>query len=186
MAEAATMTGGVARREYPTPMGVMLAVARASGLRSLGFVGGDGGSARAAAGEPATAALLSGSAVEARRHLDQLQSELAAYFAGEPAQFRVALDPDGTAFQHAVWHVLRTIPWGQRVSYTWVAERLGRPDAVRAVAAANGANPIAIIVPCHRVVGKDGALVGYAGGLDRKRRLLEIESAAPLFTPRGA
>ncbi|MFM9957416.1 MAG: methylated-DNA--[protein]-cysteine S-methyltransferase [Phycisphaerales bacterium] len=175
------------RREFVTPMGMMFGVGRASGLLALGFVDGEGGSSHAGERErlAETQAAERRAMNEASQHLDRLEEELAAYFRGAATTFRVALDPVGTAFQHAVWEVLRTIPWGTRVSYTWVAERMGRPDAVRAVAAANGANPIAIIVPCHRVVGRSGDLTGYAGGLERKRRLLEIEASAPLFVASG-
>ncbi len=112
-------------------------------------------------------------------HLAQAARELAAYWQDAQAPFTVALDPAGTAFQHAVWQVLRGIGPGQRLSYGQVAQLAGRPAAVRAVGAAIGRNPISIIVPCHRVVGHDGSLTGYAGGLPRKAALLAREGAFP-------
>ena len=105
-----------------------------------------------------------------------LRSQLRAYFAGERSAFDVTLHPEGTPFQQAVWAALATIPYGQTVSYSWVAARIGKPKAVRAVGAANGRNPIAIIIPCHRVIGSDGRLTGYGGGLAVKRRLLRLEN----------
>lgn len=112
----------------------------------------------------------------AQRHLDQLADELAAYFAGTLDAFTVSLAPDGTDFQHTVWAALRQIPAGQTRSYAQIARAICRPEAVRAVARANATNPIAILVPCHRVIGSDGTLTGYAGGLHRKQWLLEHES----------
>ena len=103
-------------------------------------------------------------------------TQLREYFAGERTRFDLALDPDGTDFQRAVWRALCDIPFGETVSYSAIAEAVGRPSAVRAVGAANGRNPIPIIVPCHRVIGKSGALTGYAGGLDVKRILLDLEA----------
>jgi methylated-DNA-[protein]-cysteine S-methyltransferase len=108
-------------------------------------------------------------------HLQQAVRELAAYWDNARVDFAVPLDPAGTEFQHAVWGVLRGIAPGQRLSYGQVAQRAGRPAAVRAVGAAIGRNPISIIVPCHRVVGHDGSLTGYAGGLPRKAALLARE-----------
>lgn len=108
-----------------------------------------------------------------------LESELGAYFAGTLREFTVPLQPAGTDFQQAVWQVLRTIPYGQTRSYGEQARQLGRPSAVRAVAQANGDNPIAIVVPCHRVIGADGKLTGYGGGLWRKRWLLHHEGVDP-------
>ncbi|MCA8974064.1 MAG: methylated-DNA--[protein]-cysteine S-methyltransferase [Planctomycetes bacterium] len=105
--------------------------------------------------------------------------QLAEYFAGRRREFELPLAPRGTPFQLEVWAALRTIPFGSTCSYADIAARIGRPNAVRAVGAANGRNPIAIIVPCHRVIGRDGSLTGYAGGLDRKRRLLQHERTVP-------
>ncbi len=104
---------------------------------------------------------------------------LAAYFAGELAALRtVPWTIGGTGFQHQMWNALVEIPPGQATTYARLAERLGRPTAVRAVGAANGANPIAIVVPCHRVIGTGGSLTGYGGGVERKRWLLKHEGAA--------
>ena len=104
-------------------------------------------------------------------------AELAAYFDGEPTPFTVPVRPEGTPFQRRVWAALTEIPHGRTVGYGALAARLGEPGAAQAVGAANGRNPVAVVVPCHRVVGADGALVGYAGGLARKRALLDLESA---------
>lgn len=101
--------------------------------------------------------------------------QLEAYFAGTLQEFDLALDARGTPFQTRVWTALRAIPYGQTCSYRDIAERIGAPKAVRAVGLANGRNPISIIVPCHRVVGANGSLTGYGGGLDNKRLLLDLE-----------
>ena len=108
--------------------------------------------------------------------------QLRAYFAGTLRQFTLPLDMQGTPFQLRVWHELETIPFGGFRTYASVAQAIGAPRAVRAVGAANGANPVAIVVPCHRVIGSSGKLVGYGGGLPLKKRLLELESCTlPLF-----
>jgi methylated-DNA-[protein]-cysteine S-methyltransferase len=109
--------------------------------------------------------------------------QLGAYFAGERTAFDLELTAVGTPFQRAVWAALRRIPYGQRASYAQIAERIGRPRASRAVGLANGANPIAIIIPCHRVVGANGSLTGYGGGLERKQFLLDLEQRP--IAPRG-
>lgn len=101
--------------------------------------------------------------------------ELNAYFAGELTDFAIELELLGTEFQRRVWRALLTIPYGEIRSYGEIAEQIGAPGAARAVGLANGHNPIAIIVPCHRVIGASGSLTGYGGGLDRKRTLLELE-----------
>lgn len=103
-------------------------------------------------------------------------TQLREYFAGARRSFDVPLAPSGTEFQLACWRALSEIPYGETRSYGEQARRIGRPDRARAVGAANGANPIAIILPCHRVVGADGSLVGFGGGLDAKRRLLDLEA----------
>jgi methylated-DNA-[protein]-cysteine S-methyltransferase len=103
--------------------------------------------------------------------------QLAAYFAGELTEFDLRLAPRGTEFQRRVWAALRAVPYGRTASYGQLAADLGNPGAARAVGMANGRNPIAIVVPCHRVIGTDGRLTGYGGGLDRKRRLLDHEQA---------
>ncbi|WP_370654832.1 methylated-DNA--[protein]-cysteine S-methyltransferase [Prescottella sp. R16] len=115
------------------------------------------------------------------RHSDgfgDVTRQLAEYFAGDRTEFTVPLAPVGTEFQQRVWAALRTIEYGDTWTYLQLAEQLGNPAAIRAVAAANGRNPIGIVVPCHRVIGSDGSLTGYAGGLDRKRFLLDLEGAA--------
>jgi methylated-DNA-[protein]-cysteine S-methyltransferase len=109
-------------------------------------------------------------------NLAALRTALDAYFGGRAADFDIPLAPAGTAFQQAVWGALREIPHGRTASYAEIARRIGRPRAVRAVGAANARNPIAILVPCHRVIGADGSLTGYAGGLERKRALLALEA----------
>lgn len=111
----------------------------------------------------------------AGRELDAVCSQLDEYFAGKRRQFELRLAQRGTAFQQAVWQALLDIPYGHTCSYSELAHVIGRPQAVRAVGTANGANPISIIVPCHRVIGRDGSLTGYAGGLPRKQQLLELE-----------
>jgi methylated-DNA-[protein]-cysteine S-methyltransferase len=106
-------------------------------------------------------------------------AQLGEYFAGERRTFDLPLAPEGTAFQRRVWAGLTAIPYGETTSYAALAEAIGHPGSARAVGAANGANPLAIVVPCHRVVGADGALTGYAGGLDAKRNLLTLEDPSP-------
>jgi methylated-DNA-[protein]-cysteine S-methyltransferase len=108
--------------------------------------------------------------------LKYVSRQLESYFAGELRDFDVPLDLDGTDFQLAVWTALRRIPFGETRSYADLARDIGRPNAVRAVGLANGRNPVSIIVPCHRVIGSDGSLTGYGGGLPRKRFLLEHEA----------
>ncbi|MBL9077905.1 MAG: methylated-DNA--[protein]-cysteine S-methyltransferase [Planctomycetes bacterium] len=126
---------------------------------------------------------LPGSAVApAPRHragdgTDHVVLQLEQYFAGERRTFDLELAPAGTPFQQRAWRALRRIPFGATRSYQQQAAAIGNPRAMRAVGAANGRNPIAIVVPCHRVIGKDGSLVGFGGGLDCKRRLLAHEAA---------
>ena len=108
--------------------------------------------------------------------LRQAVEELREYFAGERREFTLPLAPAGTPFQQQVWTALREIPYGATCSYRRIAERIGRPKACRAVGMANNRNPIAIVVPCHRVVGASGAVVGYAAGLEVKEKLLALES----------
>ena len=105
--------------------------------------------------------------------------QLKQYFAGERNDFELPLNAAGTEFQHAVWSALSKIPFGEMRSYGDIAREIGRPTAVRAVGAANGRNPIPIIIPCHRVIGSDGSLTGFAGGLDIKTKLLVLEGALP-------
>lgn len=108
---------------------------------------------------------------------DQVREQLADYFAGRLQAFGLPLEPQGTPFQRRVWSELRRIPFGETISYGELARRIGQPSASRAVGRANGQNPIAVIVPCHRVIGANGSLTGFGGGMDRKRWLLEHETA---------
>jgi methylated-DNA-[protein]-cysteine S-methyltransferase len=110
--------------------------------------------------------------------LEQAIAELEEYFAGKRRKFDVPLKPKGTEFQQRVWTQLQGIPYGQTISYRELATRVGDPKAVRAVGMANGRNPIGLIIPCHRVIGADGSLVGYSGGLDRKKALLALEQGS--------
>ena len=117
-------------------------------------------------------------AVENAARCAAVVAQLREYFAGSRREFDVALAPPGTPFQRRVWEELSRIPYGATISYRELARRVGNPAATRAVARANATNPIAIVVPCHRVIGSDGTLTGYGGGLDRKRYLLALEGAA--------
>ena len=112
--------------------------------------------------------------------LVETERQLSEYFAGQRTAFAVVLDFAGTAFQRKVWNALLTIPFGETRSYRQIATQIGHPDAVRAVGAANGRNPVSIIVPCHRVVGTNGRLTGFAGGLDAKAYLLALEATKPM------
>ncbi len=105
--------------------------------------------------------------------------QLAEYFEGRRRTFDLPWAPAGTPFQRRVWQELETIPFGTTITYSELARRIGRPNATRAVGAAVGRNPLTILVPCHRVMGQNGSLTGFAGGLDRKRSLLELESERP-------
>ena len=115
---------------------------------------------------------------EDRRHpvLVETERQLQEYFSGRRTAFALPLDVAGTVFQRQVWQALLTIPFGETRSYGQIARQIGKPAAVRAVGAANGANPIAVFLPCHRVIGADGSLTGYGGGLELKRALLSLES----------
>jgi len=113
--------------------------------------------------------------------LVETERQLKAYFAGDLEKFSLALDFAGTEFQKQVWAALVTIPFGETRSYAQIARQIGRPKAVRAVGTANGKNPISIIAPCHRVIGSNGKLTGFAGGLDAKAFLLGIEAKTGLF-----
>lgn len=159
---------------FDTPVGPMIAVADARALHLLEFL-----DRKALPGEMRR---LSGHAkgsigIGRTAPLDQIERELEAYFAGRSATFTVPLVFHGTPFEQTVWRALVDIPAGRTVSYGDLARTIGRPTATRAVARANGANQIAIVVPCHRVIGADGTLTGYGGGLWRKHRLIEIERA---------
>jgi methylated-DNA-[protein]-cysteine S-methyltransferase len=112
---------------------------------------------------------------------EAVRAQLAEYFDGLRTGFDVPLGMDGTAFQRRVWSALQEIPYGETASYGEIARRVGEPDAARAVGVANGSNPIAVIVPCHRVIGADGSLTGFGGGLERKRILLDLERGVQML-----
>jgi len=124
---------------------------------------------------PPRAETLGPSATDATPLLHEAARQLQDYFAGRRTEFELPLSLTGTVFQRRVWSALRDIPYGETISYGQLADRIGQPTAARAVGLANGRNPISIIVPCHRVVGADGGLTGYGGGLERKEHLLEFE-----------
>ena len=115
--------------------------------------------------------------------LQTAETQLAEYFAGSRRDFDLPLAPQGTPFQRQVWFALATIPYGQTRSYAQIAAQLQRPTATRAVGAANGRNPLPIVLPCHRVIGADGSLTGFSGGLPTKRFLLELEGVLPRQAP---
>jgi len=149
-----------------TPLGPMLLAASAQGLVGAWFT----------EGQRDTPASPAWTRVTRHALLEQAARQLADYFAGTRTRFELPLDLSfGTSFQQAVWQALREVDCGMTTSYGEVARRIGRPTAVRALGAAVGRNPISIIVPCHRVLGADGSLTGYAGGLPRKTALLKLE-----------
>lgn len=113
--------------------------------------------------------------IHSSTHVEPVVAQLREYFAGERQGFDLPLDLQGTDFQRLVWHGLLAIPYGEVVSYKWIAEHIGNPTAVRAVGGANNRNPVPLIVPCHRVIGMNGQLVGYGSGLPLKQLLLELE-----------
>lgn len=123
------------------------------------------------------AARLGSAAAGAHEVLDEAEGQLQAYLAGTREDFTLPLAPEGTEFQRAVWVHLRTIPRGATLTYGQIAQALGRPRAAQAVGAAVGANPLSIVVPCHRVVGSTGSMTGYAGGIETKQALLLLEGA---------
>ncbi|MAY74064.1 MAG: cysteine methyltransferase [Phycisphaerae bacterium] len=164
------------RSEIDTPLGPLTAIASDAGLAALDF------GHRDRSFEPFEPTSSGSHPV-----IDQIALELDAYFTGELTAFTVPLDLHGTPFQVEVWRALLEIPTGETRSYVDIARAVGKPAASRAVGLANGRNRIAIVVPCHRVIGADGRLIGYGGGLDRKRWLLEHEGAhaeAALFDGR--
>jgi methylated-DNA-[protein]-cysteine S-methyltransferase len=152
-----------------SPVGELTLIASATGLRAVLWPHDDTSRVKVPHSEPS----------DDHQILNQAAEELDRYFNGGHRQFAIALDLRGTEFQQAVWLSLANIPYGQTVSYAEQAKRLGRPRAVRAVGSANARNPISIVLPCHRVVGSDGSLTGFAGGLDTKRQLLQLEGALP-------
>jgi methylated-DNA-[protein]-cysteine S-methyltransferase len=183
-AAAARHRGLVAQATLASPLGNLIAAATERGLAGLWFVD-----------QQHHPGALNAPVNPEQRWIAQVAAELAAYWAGQvavdgspheagvaPAKrpgFKVALDPQGTPFQRAIWRALLTIPFGSTTTYGAIAAQAGSPAAVRAAGAAIGRNPVGIVIPCHRVIGRDGSLTGYAGGLDRKRHLLEIEGVLP-------
>lgn len=150
---------------YDSPHGQMLLVASDAGLSGVYFDGQKH--------FPGTAKEWKRDARHAR--LKQAKRELVEYFAGRRQRFEAALSPEGTPFQRAVWKAISTVRFGETITYGELARRAGHPGSARAAGAATGRNPIGIIVPCHRIMGANGALTGYAGGLERKRALLALE-----------
>lgn len=165
-------SGRLVARRVATPIGDMLALADGAGLRLLDFLDRPGLDVRVSS----IAASLGRPPVDGDHpHLDALAERLDAYFAGAPFAFDVPLAPLGSGWQRRVWDGLRSIPRGETRSYSELASAIGHPSARRAVGLANGRNPLAIVVPCHRVIRADGSLSGYSGGPARKRWLLDHE-----------
>lgn len=152
--------------EIDNPIVPIAVAADERGLRAINFLTGSGRRAPDSAWR------------RDDRALRDAVRELRAYFGGELRQFSLSLAPVGTPFQLDVWNALAAIPYGETTSYGEMARRIGRPRAVRAVGAANGANPLPIVLPCHRVVGSNGSLTGYGGGLPIKQALLALERGA--------
>ncbi|MEM8561277.1 MAG: methylated-DNA--[protein]-cysteine S-methyltransferase [Pseudomonadota bacterium] len=149
-------------RILATPVGKLRLVANEAGLKAIEFEHGVGkGSENHAEDKTLVAAA----------------TQLQEYFKGERKTFDLPLAPEGTEFQMSVWCALRDIPWGRVCSYADIALAIDKPTATRAVGAANGRNPLPIVIPCHRVIGSDGSLTGFAGGLHMKRQLLELEGS---------
>lgn len=157
---------------FDSPVGWLFVACEDNALSHVEFLGGPGDAARfieRVERETGEAPVRGGAAVA------EVVRQLRQYFAGERRTFDLDLAPHGTEWQRRVWMALRDIPYGETVNYGTIAARVGRPTASRAVGAANGRNPISIVVPCHRVVGVDRSLTGYGGGLDRKQWLLALE-----------
>jgi methylated-DNA-[protein]-cysteine S-methyltransferase len=152
--------------EFESPQGTMILTATAKGLAGVYFKGQKHFPKQRDWQRHARNALL-----------NQAKRELSEYFAGKRTHFSVSLDPQGTPFQRSVWKQIAKVGFGKTLSYGELARRAGHPGSARAAGAATGRNPIGIIVPCHRILGSDGSLTGYAGGLQRKRALLSLEGA---------
>jgi methylated-DNA-[protein]-cysteine S-methyltransferase len=171
MSAAPDRDPAIARTIVPTPLGPLGLVARDGNLAGIHF-GADPASfpfqVERTWGKPG---------IEAPAAFEAVKSQLEEYFAGKRLVFRLPLDLEqGTGFQRRVWHALLEIPYGRTLSYKDVAHAIGQPSAVRAVGSANGANPLPIVVPCHRVISSDGTMGGYGGGLDVKQKLLALET----------
>ena len=150
--------------EISTPIGPLRLSGDEEGLREISFLGG-----KRPAPSPSPG-------LRSREPFRDVIEDLDEYFAGRLTRFRARLAPRGTPFQLRIWSLLRTIPYGETTTYGEIARKLGQPNACRAVGAANGRNPIPVIVPCHRVVGTDGSLTGFGGGFEIKRALLRLEA----------
>lgn len=161
---------------FASPLGNLLLIASGTGLRALLLPGE----------KPTRIALPAVRDVQRNDVLHETVAQLEEYFAGHRREFTLPLEMVGTHFEKTVWRGLQTIPFGATYSYAQLAEQLGRPKAARAVGRANSLNPLSIVVPCHRVIGKSGTLVGYAGGLDAKEALLRWErTEMPSFSETG-
>ena len=168
------MPSSIAQMMYTTmesPIGELLLLGDGDALRGLYMQDGRKPRAIATGWEESTEPFA-----DVKRQLDE-------YFAGNRTTFDIPLAAEGAPFEREVWHALEEIPYGEPVSYGEIARRVGQPTAARAVGLANGRNPIAVIVPCHRVIGADGTLTGYGGGLERKRLLLELERGQGRLQP---
>jgi methylated-DNA-[protein]-cysteine S-methyltransferase len=155
-------------RLFKSPFGKVVVAGDREGLRKLDFLIGRNGAIsipREWEEDPAFPLLV------------RAEEQLTAYFEGKRRSFLLPLAPEGTPFQRRVWSEIQRIPYGETLSYSELARRSGRPRAIRAAGAANGKNPISIVIPCHRVVGKHGSLTDYGGGLEKKAALLELEGA---------
>jgi len=162
-------------RSVPSPVGPLRVAASDAGLHAIQFPGNRHPVKQCTPWQPGDHPLLR-----------QTQAQLDAYFAGRLQVFDLPLAPHGTAFQCQVWQALAQIPFGQTWSYLQLARQVGRPTATRAVGAANGRNPLPIVLPCHRVIGANGALTGFGGGLPTKAFLLTLEGALPRQAGAGA
>jgi methylated-DNA-[protein]-cysteine S-methyltransferase len=151
--------------QIDSPVGPLLLAGDDAGLREIRFVAGRRPQSPDPTWQP-----------DAKPFAEAIR-QLRSYFAGERKDFDLPLILEGTDFQLSVWHNLRKIPYGETISYLQLAEKIGNPKAVRAVGLANGANPIPIIIPCHRVIGSNGSLTGFGGGLPAKQKLLALESS---------
>lgn len=151
---------------YSSPIGSLLLAGDNSGLQFIGFPEGKGHL------EPAS------DWIRDAQPFATVKAQLAEYFSGDRTAFDLPLNPQGTAFQLHVLQALQSIPYGETRSYSDIAQQIGKPTAVRAVGAANGRNPLPIVIPCHRVIGADGSLTGFGGGVGVKRFLLDLEQGA--------
>jgi methylated-DNA-[protein]-cysteine S-methyltransferase len=170
-----TTTSDLVFTRLGSPIGSLLLVAGPGGLRHIVYGSGP------KAGEVEQGWREDGS------RFDEPARQLAEYFAGRRRRFDLKLAPEGTAFQRRVWRELTAIPYGETISYSELARRIGNARALRAVGLANGSNPLPIVIPCHRVIGSNGSLTGYGGGLAIKRALLDLERGQTLLpSTRGA